>query len=116
MISVYYKEPQMNAIDINTALSKGDFKSIGVLPKLEELQEQPFIMRTEFGLERLPQLPGVILIRGARQYGKSTWMQQQIKETITDYGAGTAFYLNGDEMRDADTLVEQIRSIRGKKF
>ena len=103
----------MNAFDINTALSKGDFKAPGVLPKLEELKEQPFIMRTEFGLDHLPQLPGVILIRGARQYGKSTWLQQQIKETITDYGAGSAFYLNGDEMRDANTLVARIRSICG---
>lgn len=101
----------MNTYEINLALASGDTKTAGVLPKLEELAEQPFVLKSNFGLDCLPEIPGVILIRGARQYGKSTWMQQQIKETIRCYGAGTAFYLNGDELRDEDALVAGVRGL-----
>ncbi len=103
----------MNTYDINMALGKGDVNSAGILPKLEELVEQPFVLHTSFGLESLPELPGVILIRGARQYGKSTWLQQQIKDTILNYGHGTAFYLNGDELRNENAMIERIRSLVG---
>jgi len=101
----------MNNIEINTALSAGDVESPGVLPKLDELREQPFALRMEFGLPTLPEDPGVLLVRGARQYGKSTWLQQQIRETVVGHGPGAAFYLNGDELRDANALVERIRAL-----
>ena len=101
----------MNFREINYALSKGDCRTEGVLPKLDELQDQKFVFNNEFGLDALPDQPGVVLIRGARQYGKSTWLQQQIKKTIEDYGAGTAYYLNGDELASEKNLVEHIRSL-----
>lgn len=101
----------MDNLEINTALSAGDVESPGVLPKVDELREQPFALRVEFGLDELPEAPGLLLIRGARQYGKSTWLQQQIRETVERYGPGTTFYLNGDELRDADALVERIRAL-----
>ena len=101
----------MDGLQINTALSAGDVQSPGVLPKLEELEEQPFALRVDFGLEALPEEPGVLLVRGARQYGKSTWLQQQIRETVQHYGPGTALYLNGDELRDVEALVAQTRAL-----
>ncbi len=101
----------MNTHDINVALSSGDVESPGVLPKLEELAEQPFVLRMNFGLDALPESAGVILVRGARQYGKSTWLQQQIKETTVRFGPGTALYLNGDALRDEGALVDHIRSL-----
>ena len=55
--------------------------------------------------------PGIIVIRGARQYGKSTWLQRMIEQTVTSFGGGTAFYLNGDEIRDHDDLREEIRTL-----
>jgi len=101
----------MDTHQINTALSRGDVTTPGVLPKLDELREQPLVLAVDFGLESLPERPGVILVRGARQYGKSTWMQQQIAGTIEQFGPGTAFYLNGDTLRDARALVEAIQRL-----
>ena len=34
-----------------------------------------------------------------------------IKETITSFGPGTAFFLNGDEIRTTEDLQEQIRTL-----
>ena len=101
----------MNTFEINKALAAGDVITSGVLPKLEELSEEPFVFQIDFGLSQLPEESGVILIRGARQYGKSTWLQEQIKATVQQFGPGTAFYLNGDELRDWAALIEQIRML-----
>lgn len=101
----------MNFIEINHALSEGNCYTESVLPKLDELKNQRFVFNNKFGLNALPEQPGVILIRGARQYGKSTWLQQQIRTTIEDYGPRTAYYLNGDELGDEKSLIEQIRSL-----
>jgi len=101
----------MDMREVNAALSTGNVSAPGVLPKLDELREQPFVMRTAFGMESLPEGPGLLLVRGARQYGKSTWLQQQIAATIEQHGPGSAFYIDGDELRDADALVEAIRGV-----
>jgi predicted AAA+ superfamily ATPase len=34
-----------------------------------------------------------------------------IEQTVTSFGGGTAFYLNGDEIRDHDDLREEIRTL-----
>jgi predicted AAA+ superfamily ATPase len=101
----------MDLHDVNVALGEGDIDSPCVLPKLEELRECPCVLEVNFGLDELPQQPGVILVRGARQYGKSTWLQQQIARTIEMFGPGTAFYVDGDELRDGSVLIETIRSL-----
>lgn len=101
----------MDMREINVALGAGRISDPGVLPKLDELREQPFVMDTNFGLEHLPEPPGLLLVRGARQYGKSTWLQRQIAATIQRYGPGSAFYVDGDELRDSDALVEAIRGV-----
>ena len=67
-------------------------------PRLVEYESRrnPFFF--EFGLQELPREPGLILVRGPRQYGKSTWLDLKIRKTIEDFGKGTALYLNGDEI------------------
>lgn len=101
----------MDIREVNRALSAGKTNEPGVLPKLAELREQPFVMDTGFSISELPEQPGVLIIRGARQYGKSTWLQQQIAQTIKRFGPGSAFYLDGDELRDSDALLEAVREL-----
>lgn len=101
----------MDTVQTNEALSRGAVSEPGVLPRLEALKEKRFVFRMNFGLNDLPAEPGLLLVRGARQYGKSTWLQQQIRQTIEEHGNGSAFYINGDELRDASSLVEAIREL-----
>jgi len=101
----------VNVAQVNEHLSRGDVDVEGVLPKLEELRKAAFAFAFQFGLDQLPVKPGLLIIRGARQYGKSTWLQQQIRQTIREHGPGTAFYLNGDELRDERSLVEHVRTL-----
>ncbi|MEI7437574.1 MAG: AAA family ATPase [bacterium] len=101
----------MNTLEVNQQLAQGDATKPGVLPKLDELAGAPFMFTPHFGLTGLPAEAGVIMVRGARQYGKSTWLQSQIRATVEMYGPGSAFYLNGDELRDGQALVEQMRQL-----
>jgi predicted AAA+ superfamily ATPase len=93
---------------INQSLISGVLTAPGVLPHIEELTTLPFIFNQDFGLAELPLEPGIILIRGPRQYGKSTWLEQQISKTITTFGKGSALYLNGDEIKDTKELLDEI--------
>ena len=86
------------------ALSLGLTGNQGVLPRLEELAQAPYVFKLDFGLAALPEDPGVLLIRGARQYGKSTWLEEKVHETVKRYGPGSAYYLNGDEFTGARDL------------
>ena len=95
----------MNVNEINTALARGEIDVPGLFPHLEELRGGRFVLDVDFGLGELPEEPGVILIRGARQYGKSTWLEGRMRETVERHGPGSAFYLNGDEMRSPDDLA-----------
>lgn len=90
---------------------EGDIDSRGVLPHIETLSLVPFQFEVDFGLKDLPTQPGVLLIRGARQYGKSTWLEQQIAGTIREFGPGSALYLNGDILPSKELLVSQIRLV-----
>lgn len=101
----------MDVIQINRSLSVGAYEEPGVLPKLDELRGKRFVFKPSFGLNQLPHDPGVILIRGARQYGKSTWLQQQVYSTVTDFGPGSAYLLNGDEIPNANALRQAIREL-----
>ncbi len=101
----------MDMREVNVALGEGKTSEPGVLPKLDELREQPFVMDTTFSIDELPEQPGLLLIRGARQYGKSTWLQQQIARTIDSFGPGSAFYIDGDELRDSSALVSAVRDL-----
>lgn len=101
----------MNVNQINEALWRGEVGVPGVLPHLDQLAQVPFVFDVEFGLPELPREPGVILIRGARQYGKSTWLEGQIRATVEENGPGSALYLNGDEIAGVDDLVEAARRL-----
>jgi predicted AAA+ superfamily ATPase len=96
---------------INRSLIDGSPDREGVLPHVESLREVPFVFEQDFGLPELPIQPGVILIRGPRQYGKSTWLEQQILQTIKQFGKGTALYLNGDEIKDSKDFIQEIRNL-----
>lgn len=99
----------MDNHQINQCLLNGNINIPGVLPHLDSLKLVNFIFKQDFGLPTLPTNPGVILIRGPRQYGKSTWLEQQIALTIKQFGKGSALYLNGDEIKDHKQLIEEIR-------
>jgi uncharacterized protein len=104
----FIKDNKMNNLEINQHLLKGDIQTKGVLPHLDELPSLPFLFKQDFGLTILPEEPGMIMIRGPRQYGKSTWLEQQIKITIEKFGAGSALYLNGDEILDHVALLDAL--------
>ncbi|MEM1244634.1 MAG: AAA family ATPase [Pseudomonadota bacterium] len=101
----------MNITYINQCLSQGNLADVKLFPHLYRLSTAPFIFEHDFGLKKLPLEPGILLIRGARQYGKSTWLEQQIVATIKKFGAGSAFYLNGDYLFDANDLHEQLEAL-----
>ncbi|MBI4601729.1 MAG: ATP-binding protein [Planctomycetes bacterium] len=101
----------MNVRDINMALSQGIEDQDGLFPHLDDLRSAPYVFKMDFGLGELPEAPGVLLIRGARQYGKSTWLEGQIRDTVKRHGPGSAYYLNGDEIPDSEGLVEAMRAL-----
>lgn len=102
---------EMNVSEINAALFRGHIDAPGVLPHLARLAAQPLQFNIDFGLTNLPKSPGILMIRGARQYGKSTWLQAQIRATIEHFGPGSAFYLNGDECSDVRDLHNAIAEL-----
>jgi len=101
----------MRTQTINEYLFRGKIDHIDLLPHFQNLQQQPYIFNIDFGLKKLPTEPGILIIRGARQYGKSTWLEQQIYNTIQEFGAGSAFYLNGEYILDMDLLEKEIENL-----
>jgi predicted AAA+ superfamily ATPase len=101
-------------MDVNTRnrlFSTGDIDREDLWPKLTEFLTQPCTFRFTFGLDKLPAEPGVILIRGPRQYGKSTWLELRLRETLEDNGRGSAYFLNGDDIADEGELEARITEI-----
>ncbi|HLB42603.1 MAG TPA: hypothetical protein VJN02_07110 [Gammaproteobacteria bacterium] len=80
----------MDIHTLNNHLELGDITPPSMFPHIEQLQSLPYVFKVNFGLDRLPLEPGILLIRGARQYGKSTWLEQQIVKTIQEFGPGKA--------------------------
>ncbi len=101
----------MNIYSINQSLLNGRLDTPGLFPKIEQLKSSPVVFTQEFGLKTIPREPGIIIIRGARQLGKSTWLEQKLYETILQEGPGSAFYLNGDEINDHQELFESILNL-----
>jgi len=98
----------MDISTLNTKLSEGDIGKSGMFPHLDRLKQMKYIFEIDFGLTSLPLEPGILLIRGARQYGKSTWLEQELFNTIKEFGPGSAYYLNGENISDADHLENEI--------
>jgi predicted AAA+ superfamily ATPase len=101
----------VNVRDINDCLLRGELDRPGVLPHLDSLARSPFRFEVDLGLPTLPAEPGVLLIRGPRQYGKSTWLEGAIRRTVEEHGPGSALYLNGDELPSASDLAEALASL-----
>jgi hypothetical protein len=45
------------------------------------MESKAYQFRFEFGLNELPAEPGLIIIPGSRQYGKSTWLDMKLRMT-----------------------------------
>jgi predicted AAA+ superfamily ATPase len=101
----------MNVRQINECLLRGDLAAPRLFPHLDELAASRFKFEMHFGLDSLPEEEGVLLVRGPRQYGKSTWLESKLRETITSYGPGSALYLNGDELGDAEALGAALAEV-----
>ncbi|CAN5210307.1 AAA family ATPase [soil metagenome] len=95
----------------NSRLAQGDIDQPGQFPRLDNLRHNPFIFNMDFGLPELPREPGILLIRGARQYGKSTWLEQTLYQTIKQFGPGSGYYLNGENIADHRSLETEIASL-----
>lgn len=96
---------------VNKLLSAGTLNEPGQFPHLDRLKGMSFKFKIDFGLNQLPLDGGILLVRGARQYGKSTWLEGEIKNTIKQFGPGTAYYLNGEYIADADQLEREIENL-----
>lgn len=101
----------MEIQELNKLLAAGILDEPGQFPSLARLKEAAFQFKMNFGLTELPDEGGILLIRGARQYGKSTWLEGQIKKTIKEHGPGTAYYLNGEYISDKDHLEIEIENL-----
>jgi len=101
----------MKLEDINQRLFSGEIGERGVFPHLDQLADRPFRFDIEFGLDKLPEEPGVLLVRGPRQYGKSTWLEHELRATIEKFGPATAFYVNGDFVQDAEALETELEEL-----
>jgi uncharacterized protein len=100
----------MNVVERNQLYLKGMYEGSGLFPRLEVSPASGFFS-WDFGLPELPREPGIIIIRGPRQYGKSTWLECQLRETLRQFGPGTALFLNGDYIAGPDELEREIESL-----
>ena len=104
----------INVMDVNSRnllFSKGEIDRDDLWPKVTEYRDQPCTFRFNFGLDELPTEAGIILIRGPRQFGKSTWLELEIKRTLETHGAGSAYFLNGDDIIDVDELETRVLEV-----
>ncbi|MBI4043052.1 MAG: ATP-binding protein [Deltaproteobacteria bacterium] len=95
----------------NELLLKGRLSEEGLFPHLADLAKCPIQFEPEIGLSDLPKAGGILSIRGPRQIGKSTWLEYQIQRTIQAFGPATAFYLNGDDIADQESLKRRINEL-----
>ncbi len=98
----------MNVHEINRSLLLGLGSLEPLLPNWFGLKSSRICFPIHFGLETMPEDPGLLVIRGARQYGKSTWLEGEIVKSFDTYGPGTTFYLNGDRIADNQELELEI--------
>lgn len=98
----------MNVNERNRLFADGNIDRADLWPKVTEYEAQPRTFRFIFGLEELPANPGIILIRGPRQYGKSTWLELELRDSLEVNGRGSAYFLNGDEITNEEELENRI--------
>ncbi len=100
----------MNVVDRNKLFLKGITQGEGLYPHLEVAPVGGFFS-WDFGLAELPREAGIIVVRGPRQYGKSTWLEYQLRETLRQFGPGTALFLNGDYIAGIAELESEIEAL-----
>lgn len=98
----------MNVDERNRFYLSGEVDRDDCWPKVKDYESQSYQFRWEFGLDELPEEPGIITIRGARQTGKSTWLELKLLMTIEKYGGGSAFFLNGDFINTTDEFEDAL--------
>lgn len=98
----------MNVDERNSYYLSGPIDRDDIWPKVKEYEDQRFQFRWDFGLNELPPNPGLITIRGARQVGKSTWLELQLLNTLEEFGLGTAFFLSGDYIFSIDDFEKKL--------
>lgn len=96
---------------INDKILRGLEISIDELPSLAALKRQKFQFEIDFGLQSLPEGPGLVMIRGPRQYGKSTWLEGAFFESYAALGQASCYYLNGDDMENAEQLFNSCEAL-----
>ena len=101
----------MNVKERNGAFLQGKTQVTGLFPQLDALKNSLVQFEADFGLKDLPEEPGLILVRGARQLGKSTWLEAELKKTLDRFGPGSAFYLNGDEIFSEEVLIQEMKAL-----
>jgi predicted AAA+ superfamily ATPase len=100
----------VNVGERNALYVRGVHEADGLFPHLEDAPSTGFF-RCEFGLPELPLAPGLIVVRGPRQFGKSTWLEAQLKDTLQRFGPGTALFLNGDYVAGPDELEQALLTL-----
>ena len=98
----------MNVRQINELLLKGEIDREEMWPRITEYEAKAAAFSFEFGLRELPKEPGLIIVRGPRQYGKSTWLDMNLRWSAQEFGKGSSYYLNGDELMTAEALVSEM--------
>lgn len=93
----------MDVKTINGLLARGEIGRDEMWPHIVEMESRAARFRFEFSLDEIPLQPGLITIRGPRQYGKSTWLELKLRGSIREFGRGPAYCLNGDEIATAQT-------------
>jgi uncharacterized protein len=77
---------------------------------LSALEKLPF----QRALPAIELTPGVTLIRGPRQIGKSTWLKKLLKETIAS--RQSCFFYSCEDLSDYKELTELLKSISPRQF
>lgn len=86
-------------------------------PNWENEDRHLSLLKTAPFQRKLPNVslsPGVTLIRGPRQVGKSTWLKLLLKEQV-DRGE-SCFYYTCEDLNDHKDLAELIRSQQGATY
>jgi uncharacterized protein len=82
----------MDVKTINQLLAEGNIDRDDMWPRIIEMESKACQFRFEFGLNDLPTEPGLIIIRGPRQYGKSTWLDMNLRQSAEEFGKGSSYY------------------------
>ncbi len=103
----------VNVDDTNDCLVRGELDRPGLFPHLEGLAAAARVFEPDFGLAELPMSPGILVIRGPRQYGKSTWLEGRLRASAEELGPGSALFVDAQELADGGALRRQVRRTIG---